>query len=102
MSRPSSAVAYSCANHLPPVVYTGPPAPEQGMSALSHPEAMEYFTVCLLASNAHFVLIRVQDHCWRPGESCRSVPHYFSLGTPLEPRYSLLDPPGALHRRSVG
>ena len=102
MSRPSSAVAYSCADHLPPAVYIGSSAPEQGMSALSHPEAMECFTVCLLASNAHFVLIRVQDHRRRPGESCRSVPHYFSLGTPLELRYLLLGPPGALHRRSVG
>ena len=102
MSRPGSAVAYSRADHLPPAVYTGSPAPEQGISALSHPEAMERFTVCLLASHAHPVLIRVQGHCQRPRESCRSVAHYFSLGTPLEPRYPPLGPPGSLHRRSVG
>ncbi|KAN0075454.1 Not1 domain containing protein [Tylopilus felleus] len=47
MSRPGSAVAYSRADQLPPVVYTGSPAPEQGMSALSHPEAMERFTITI-------------------------------------------------------
>ena len=101
MSRPGSAVAYSRADHLPPAVYTGSPAPQQGMRVLSHLEAMERFTVCLLASDARFVLIRVQDHCQKPGESCRSVARYFSLGTPIEPRYSPLGPPGAPHRRSV-
>ena len=59
MSRPGSAVAYSRADQLPPVVYTGSPAPEQGMSALSHPEAMERFTVCLLTADACFILTRM-------------------------------------------
>ncbi|KAF8431772.1 Not1-domain-containing protein [Boletus edulis BED1] len=45
MSRPGSAAAYSRADHLPTAVYAGSPAPEQGMSALSHPEAMEQFTI---------------------------------------------------------
>ncbi|KAF8556923.1 Not1-domain-containing protein [Imleria badia] len=45
MSRPGSAVAYTRADQIPPAVYPGSPAPEQGMGSLSHPEAMERFTI---------------------------------------------------------
>ncbi|KAG9318169.1 Not1-domain-containing protein [Chiua virens] len=47
MSRPGSAVAYSRTEHLPPAVYTGSPTPDQGMTALSHLDAMERFTVTI-------------------------------------------------------
>lgn len=102
MSRPSSAVAYTRPDHLPPAVYAGSPTPEQGMGSLSHPEAMERFTVCLLTADVCFLLTRVQDHRQRSRESCRSAAHYFTLSAAFEPRYSPLGPPGALHRCRVG
>ena len=68
------------------------------MGALSHPEAMERFTVCPVIADARPILTRVQDHRPGPRESCCSIAHYFSISTAFEPRYSPLGPPGALHR----